>query len=559
MQGIVCGFGQVGYRVARLAVACGHEVSVVALDFREEWRDELRSQGIRFFVGDVRDERNLVQAGLNDADWVIACTSTDLTNIEVALDCKRLCPHVRTVARVFDEQLGSRLETAFGIDRIMAMSMLAAPAFAAAALGDQITGEFPWHDRRFAVVRIEIDDEHPLRGETLQAIRKRHGVATLLHVDDAGDLTVDPHGDTVVDRGHVIKLVGDPGAIRALTPDVPTASPASSGRGRSWSRMFRFLPMVWRAARPELRMLALVIAGLIAASTVVFKFGLNLSPSDAFYFVVTTVTTTGYGDISVKDAPVYLKLYACVLMFLGPLSVAILYSIVTDYVVSARLQQMASKHRPPEDGHVLVVGIGDVGFRTCEELSRLGIPLVGIDIDPEGKRATSLRGDHALILGDGREIETLDAAHWESAQAIIAATNDDAVNLSIGLLAREATSAKRVVVRMFDDRLAHKVRHSVMFDAVLSASRIAAPSFLGAAMHHGALTSFIVRQRHFTLVARAASELGEGVPLFRKPKHGPIVAIDDPSEIRPTDEVLVAVSRMLKSRAEPSDEGPLVY
>ena len=32
---------------------------------------------------------------------------------------------------------------------------------------------------------------------------------------------------------------------------------------------------------------------------------------DALYFVVTTATTTGYGDISLKDTPDWLKLFGC--------------------------------------------------------------------------------------------------------------------------------------------------------------------------------------------------------------------------------------------------------
>src|SRR5476651_655298 len=160
MHGMICGLGQVGYRVALLALHSGHQVTVVTTMARPEWERELRKAGARIFLGDARDEDFLVSAGLHKVDWLVSATTNDLTNIEIALDAKRLHPQVRTVARAFDQYLAKRLESSFGIDRVLAMSQLAAPAYVSSAFGDELVASFMRGEDRYGVVKISIADGH---------------------------------------------------------------------------------------------------------------------------------------------------------------------------------------------------------------------------------------------------------------------------------------------------------------------------------------------------------------------------------------------------------------
>ncbi|HLP00256.1 MAG TPA: NAD-binding protein, partial [Fimbriimonas sp.] len=75
-----------------------------------------------------------------------------------------------------------------------------------------------------------------------------------------------------------------------------------------------------------------------------------------------------------------------------------------------------------------------------------------------------------------------------------AATNDDAVNLSISLAAKEINPNLRVVARLFDDRFAEKVQSATEVDIALSASRIAAPRFVGTALEPDCLFAFVYEQ-----------------------------------------------------------------
>src|SRR5262249_14131371 len=146
---------------------------------------------------------------------------------------------------------------------------------------------------------------------------------------------------------------------------------------------------------------------LCVVSVFVFQIGMRLLPVDAVYFVVTTVTTTGYGDITPKDAGIWLKIYGCFLMMLVSASVATLYSIVTDFSVSVRLDQIVGRHRAASSEHVIVVGLGNVGYRTIAEIRALGAEVVAVDLNPNAEYRGMLDSKTPFIAGDGRDADTL--------------------------------------------------------------------------------------------------------------------------------------------------------
>jgi Ion channel len=86
----------------------------------------------------------------------------------------------------------------------------------------------------------------------------------------------------------------------------------------------------------RLRSLAMVLAVLVAFSVVVFKLFAGLDLADAVYFTITIVTTTGFGDIHLRDAPVALQLYGVCLMLFGAAALAILFALVADILIGAR-------------------------------------------------------------------------------------------------------------------------------------------------------------------------------------------------------------------------------
>jgi Trk K+ transport system NAD-binding subunit len=91
-----------------------------------------------------------------------------------------------------------------------------------------------------------------------------------------------------------------------------------------------------------------------------------------------------------------------------------------------------------------------------------------------------------------RKPDVLRQARVQAADALIAATDQDMVNIESGLNARELKPDLKVVLRLFDQALAKKIEKSFSFDAAFSTSALAAPVFAAAAVTKNVINSFVV-------------------------------------------------------------------
>ena len=117
-----------------------------------------------------------------------------------------------------------------------------------------------------------------------------------------------------------------------------------------------------------LRVALFALFGLIAASVVIFHVALGLSFIDALYFVVTTVTTVGYGDFNFQNASPWMKLYGCLLMTCGVAMVAMFVSLITDMILQMRLRDVISRGAARSKGHIIVAGLDNIGIRLVQGL-----------------------------------------------------------------------------------------------------------------------------------------------------------------------------------------------
>ncbi len=482
---LVCGLGQVGFRIVDTLLRLGESVTIITADARDEFAVRAEAEGALIIRGDARSDQVLLQAGLLDVKALIACVDSDVTNIEIALDARRLAPDLRIVARLFDQTLARRLESTVGISRALGMSVLAAPAFAAAALGEHVFGSFTHGGETYLATKLSASDVK----DSAKAI-----------------LCVKSEGDSEVEA--LLRFVDYSPRLR---PDQPKLGPKLAAQVRATLAMAKH---TWRNVPKILRVLTLLIIVFSTASVFVFRIGLHISTLDALYFVITTVTTTGYGDITPKDGLPWLKIYGCLLMLFGSASVATLYSLLTDFVVSARFNELLGKRVISLRGHVVVVGLGDVGVRTAQSLVEMGSEVAVIDLDSDVGFRRMLHRSVAFSAGDGRDIEALERAGVQNARAVISVTGNDAVNLSVGLASRSLNSSARVIVQIFDGNFARKVDEVMDVNAALSASQIAAPGFVGAALFPEALFCYIHGNRFCVVKADESGRLNlEAIPL----------------------------------------------
>ncbi|GBC98497.1 hypothetical protein HRbin17_01010 [bacterium HR17] len=157
---------------------------------------------------------------------------------------------------------------------------------------------------------------------------------------------------------------------------------------------------------------------------------------------------------------------------------------------------MASTYRD----HIVVVGIGRVGFRAAQELLRLGEEVVAITlVDDENRHLIrQLRAMGVpVIADDARHPEVLCDARLRDARCLLICTGNDLTNLEIALTARELNPKVRIAARLFSDAIAEHAEKFLGVQVAVSTSAIAAPALVAAAMRRSVAHAFYIGEHLF--------------------------------------------------------------
>ena len=133
--------------------------------------------------------------------------------------------------------------------------------------------------------------------------------------------------------------------------------------------------------------------------------------------------------------------------------------------------------------HVIVFGAGHVGLRVVRELHHMAFDVVVIDNAPDPGVPEELEHLNVpLIVGDGRVTLTLEKAQLKYAQAFVACTGNDHVNLEVVMKARDLNPNVRIVMRAWDTQFSNQIERFMHVQSILSSSDLSAPAFAGAAV-----------------------------------------------------------------------------
>ena len=131
--------------------------------------------------------------------------------------------------------------------------------------------------------------------------------------------------------------------------------------------------------------------------------------------------------------------------------------------------------------HIVLVGLGHLGFRVVKKLTELEQDVVVIELKPKADLLHNvLAMGVPVIEDDGTRDSALLAAGIPRARTVMLCIQDDSLNLRIALKARNLNPKIDVVVRIFDDDFAASLQTQFGFRA-LSATGMAAPMFAAAA------------------------------------------------------------------------------
>jgi Trk K+ transport system NAD-binding subunit len=466
---VLCGLNELGYRTLEELVRLGEDVVVVVRSPAEELARGARELGATLVPGSYRDQAVLRAAGVPVAGALVITEDDDVGNLHAALAAQELNPALRLRLRMFNRELGRRVRELFEDCQVFDSAALAVPAFVSAALLQD------WQQR------VEVD------GRTLvvrQAGAGEPGVLLpLARVAPDGGVDLFPDTDEPV----LCLAEAPPANRRARHPERPALEPP--GRlAAAWT--------VLLGADVRLRVMTAIVLGLTLTGIAIFWWfsEQDLDLIDAIYFTVTIMTTTGFGDIHLRDAPPPLQLYGVALMLSGTAALAILFALITDALISARLARVlgASIPRGLHD-HVVVCGLGNIGYRMVEQLHDLGVPMVAAELHESNRYLPAVRRlGVPVLVADIRLPETLEILHVRRARSVVVVTSSDIVNLETALNVQTLAPDVRVVLRLFDPDLAARVEQAFGIHISRSPSALAAPAFAAAAAGEHVLATIAV-------------------------------------------------------------------
>ncbi|HEY1587494.1 MAG TPA: NAD(P)-binding protein [Polyangia bacterium] len=126
--------------------------------------------------------------------------------------------------------------------------------------------------------------------------------------------------------------------------------------------------------------------------------------------------------------------------------------------------------------HIVLCGLGHLGFRILNQLLAAKEPVVALEKDANARFLGDAKATGVPVLvRDMQEDQALIDAGVQHARTIIIATNDDMANLEVALDARRMNPKIRVIMRLFDQRMADKFKEAALIDEAFSPAALAAP------------------------------------------------------------------------------------
>ncbi|MBW4594095.1 MAG: NAD-binding protein [Brasilonema angustatum HA4187-MV1] len=167
---IVCGLSGIGIKVVEQLSKSGHEVVVIERDSNNKYVNTARGAGIPVVYADASFSATLKVANLDSAAAVLAVTGNDATNLEVALKAKGMTPQVPVIVHYAEPDFAHMAQQVFDFEAVLSPAELAAPAFAAAALGGKILGNGITADSLWVAFATLITPLHPFCGQQVKDV-----------------------------------------------------------------------------------------------------------------------------------------------------------------------------------------------------------------------------------------------------------------------------------------------------------------------------------------------------------------------------------------------------
>lgn len=212
----------------------------------------------------------------------------------------------------------------------------------------------------------------------------------------------------------------------------------------------------------------------IAFGTSGYVFIEGMSPFEAFYMTVITISTVGFSEI--KPLSDIGRVITIIVIGMGISLLTYTLGQVARIIVEGELRTILGRRKLEKQiaelkDHYIICGYGRIGTIIVKELRNARIPLVVIDQDPVSIAALEEQGILCLNM-DATSDEALQSAGLATARGLVTAVSSDADNVFIALSAKGMRPDIFILARASDEKNESKLLRA-------GASRVVCPYQMG--------------------------------------------------------------------------------
>ncbi|HYP58622.1 MAG TPA: NAD-binding protein [Beijerinckia sp.] len=559
---LVCGLGRLGQQCVLLLKE--FEVNVIGIDRAPSpsWESSALPDILDgFIIGDCCQVEVLQRAGIAHCRALLLVTNNERTNIAAAFAARSLNPNVRLIIRSAQENLNRLLHQQLGNLAALEPSQFSANVFALASLGDRTQALFKVGDAKMAVVRLEVEaaqdwcegrrlcDLNTLSHRVLSHVSQANAAPGSFYSWNPEDIVQAGDSVTFVESSDRLTSLAGPRPDRAEERSQPAISQRVAWLKDRLKQFWHGGTQVRRVAFGSL----LIMLGLVVAGILLFGWE---NPDISFFDALNISVVLALGGFDNVFGALHLPfpissglyLFSVILTISSAVFLGIIYAMLTERVLSTRLQIARRRPHAPQAGHTIVVGMGTMGRGVVAILQDLQRPLVGLAEQPVG---TNVASDVPILVGPIRE--TLERANVATAKSVVVLTDDEVVNLEIGLMTRSYNPHCTLVLRTADQQFAKNVARLIPAAKVMGDDAIAAEAIAGASFGENILSAFhldghsvLITEYSITpgdtLIDRLLAEIAYGycvVPVFHRRGNETRLLPSDDVHLQADDQLVV--------------------
>jgi voltage-gated potassium channel Kch len=501
----------------------GHETN----QLRDEFGD-----AFTFINEDPSEPGALRRAGLKPVEeaphqsfCVVAVSQDDRMNLRIALSARDINDKARVTLRQFNPLLGHKIQEGLRYNcTAISPAAHAAATYAASSVDPACFYALPFPTLESMVARVAhrreqgIDTNPADDGATLFGFSERAAVdfgIDGMNVEAAEQALcarivsingVSPYLCMGDEERPDESLIGAPLAksdrLVAFGPIRHLKNAGKRSQTRRETAERRPLRMHWndlrgafRRSEPILRTALIASVLLYIAFVIYFSIAMRWNVPATMYYVLTTMTTVGYGDVSPcngcargpQGAIDIASLFVAMgVMLVGITIFAIFTASVTSGLNAAAIRRIRGLRPIHRRGHVIVCGAGNVGSLVIDYLRELDEQVVVIEKNPDGLLIEMARDQQIdLLTGDATNDETITFCAPERAKSLVGVTNSDTANLEAALGARSRVRERgldelHIVLRVDDLSFGRSIKRHFGISS-FSTTELTAPTIAGLA------------------------------------------------------------------------------